>query len=281
MRWNVHQKRIERHSHSRPSFKNPLFTKRSWQQFVIERLSIFAWILILGGLGIVYLLFYSPLLQINRIEIKGTVSIPAETLDEKFVRWQLDQRRFLIFKQSNILLFNKSWLTENILNQFSTDSLVIDKKLPHTLIVTIVEKKPQLIWQTGEQQLYLGEQGIVSSTVSSVDVTDDVPTVTDESGEAVSPGDTVLSQDRISFITSLISQSGSWMNVTVTGYSITSKISVQFNVHTEAGYDIYFDMSRDLDQQIEKLNRVLETKIQEEQPSAYVDLRIGDRVYIK
>ncbi|MFA5134644.1 MAG: hypothetical protein WC505_02535 [Patescibacteria group bacterium] len=281
MRWNVHQQKLERRGHSQPSFKNPLFTKQPWQHFIIERLNLFIWLFCLAFLSIIYALFYSPLLQISRIEVRGTVSIPAEILDEKFIRWQLEQRRFAVFSQRNILLFSKSWLAENISNTYSTESLSIDKKLPHTLIVDIVEKKPQLVWQTGDQRYYLSEQGIATSSVDAVEAAGNIPSLTDESGEPINVGDAALSPEKLTFITSLIAQSNAWDTVAIIGLSVANRMSVQLNVHTEAGYAIYFDMSRDLEQQVTKLERILDTKVQEQQPTEYIDLRIGDRVYIK
>lgn len=262
-------------------YSNPLFAKKNWRQFIIDRFSLFGFGIILLFLLFVYLLFYSPILQIATIEIQGTDAETAKVLDEKYVRWQLDQRRFLVFRQGNILFFSTSWLTENIEKEYSFESLAINKKIPHLLRITIQEKNPELIWTTDNTSFYISEKGIVSSKVTETDNREGMNTVFDQSNETVQPGDMVLPPEKISFITETIDRVSDFTIFEIDSFTIPHRLSSQFSVQTTEGYAIYFDTTKDLSSQIIKLKEVFTDTNQLQTPEEYIDLRIGDRVYIK
>jgi len=281
VRWNFRQKRIEKKKSIRPIYQNPLFAKKNWQIYVIERFSFFGWLGILLFLLIIYILFYSPLLQITKIEISGTNNISAQTLEEKYIKWQLKQNKWKIFKQNNILLFSKKWLRDNIEEKYSLDSLEINKKIPHTLSVTIEEKTPTLIWTTNDLYYYLDESGFIASLITDQESITNLPAIHDEGKEAVKIGQEILTKEKVLFIKELISDISHINSIEVTSYSIPHHLSTQINVHVSAGYQIYFDSQKNLDTQIDKLKRVLEESETAKSAQEYIDLRIGERVYIK
>jgi len=282
MRWNFRQKKLQRKKLREPIYQNPLFTKKTWQTFIIERFSFFGWLTILVSLLIIYLIFYSPLLKITKIEIQGVDHAAAKTIEEKFIKWQLDQRKWLIFKQNNILLFSKKWLRSNLEEKYAPQSLVIDKKFPHSLYVEINEKSPEFIWVTNDQYYYLDQNGQITASISDKNKVENLTLIYDESNETVKPGQAVLTETKVSFIKQLISQMNEITAIEIDSYSLPNSFNTQFNIQTTAGYKIYFDTSKDLDTQVTKLKRVIDEKdIPSQPPAEYIDLRIGDRVYLK
>ncbi len=280
MRKNFGHKKFRRNLAGQ-KYSNPLFAKKNWRQFIIDRFSLFGFGVVLLFLLFVYLLFYSPLLQITTIEIQGTDAETAKVLDEKYVRWQLGQRRFWVFRQSNILLFSTSWLIENIEKEYSFESLTINKKTPHSLHVTIKEKEPELIWTTDNTSFYISEKGIVSSKVNDTQTIEGFKTVFDQSNEVVRPGDMVLPPEKISFIINAINRVSDFTVFEIDSFTIPHRLSSQFSAQTTEGYAIYFDMTKDLSNQIVKLKEVFTDSDRLRNPEEYIDLRIGDRVYIK
>ncbi len=276
MRWNFRQKTIEKRKSIRPTYQNPLFTKKNWQIYVIERFSFFGWLGILVFLLIIYILFYSPLLQITKIEISGTNNISAQTLEEKYIKWKLKQNKWKVFKKNNILLFSKKWLRDNIEKKYSLDSLEINKKIPHTLSVTIGEKTPTLIWTTNDLYYYIDENGLIASVITDQESVANLPTIYNEGNEAVKIGQEILTNEKVIFIKELISGMTQINSIEVTSYSIPHHLSTQINVHVSAGYQIYFDLQKNLNTQIDKLKRVLEESETAKSAQEYIDLHIGE-----
>lgn len=282
MRWNFRQKRLQRKRLREPTYQNPFFTKKTWQAFVIERFSFFGWLTILVGLLVIYLIFYSPLLKITKIEIQGVDHTSAKTIEEKFIKWQLDQRKWLIFKQSNIMLFDKNWLRRNLEEKYAPQSLVIDKKFPHSLYVEINEKSPEFVWITSDQYYYIDQNGQIAANINNKNEVENLTLIYDESNEPVKPGQAILTEEKVTFIKDLVQNLSEIASIEVESYSMPNSLNTQFNVQTMAGYKIYFDTSKDLETQVTKLKRVIDEKdIPNQPPAEYIDLRIGDRVYLK
>ncbi|MBU0598493.1 hypothetical protein KKF61_05925 [Patescibacteria group bacterium] len=281
LNWDFRQKRISKKIQNEPKYRNPLYTKNSWQSFVIARFSIFSWLVILVLLVFFYIIFYSPLFQITKITIAGISAKESKVLDEKFVRWQLQQNKWKIFKQSNILIFSKDWLRENIESKYNPEFVDINKSIPHTLSITIKEKNPVFIWITDNSYYYLEETGIISEKIDNPENLPAMPALYDGSNTPVKPGDQVLATERMDVLNNFVNRLNALPEVTVIGYTIPHILGARINVQTEAGYDIYFDLSRDLDSQINKLTATLNELNPEEIPREYIDVRIGDRVYTK
>lgn len=277
MRW----RRMHPNRGSAPE-PNPLFTKRNWQSYVIEHFSTFGLLVIFLILGSVYLLLYSSLFAVTRIEIQGTETISPTTLDQKYVRWQLGQRRWLLLTQNNTITFDSSWLKENINNNYGLESIEVKKKLPHTITVTLIEKKPELIWAIADAQYYIGQNGQLTTLSILTDVPPTLPLLYDESNTPVQPGDTVITSEQVLFLNELFAKIASIQDLEISKYSVPNNLSTQVNARVGERYTIYFDSSKPLDKQIEKLERVLKDEaFLKQPPREYLDVRIGDRVYYK
>jgi len=281
MRWNFRQNKIDRNRDGEPTYKNPLYTKSSWQGYVIARFGTFGWLTVLMVLLIAYAIFYSPIFAITDIQVDGTSRTTAQSIGERFITWQMAQRKWLVFRQSNLLLFSSSWLEDNLHTQYSLADVTIMKTLPHTLRVTITEKSPALVWVTNDSYYYIDENGGISSHIDNPDVAGDLPQIFDETNASVQATSSFLSTEKINFIRDLQTQLNSLNSLTIQSYSMPDRLSWHLNVKTEAGYEIYFDTTVSLDSQIIKLREVLDTKAKTDPPKEYIDLTIGDRVYLK
>ncbi|XOU94897.1 MAG: cell division protein FtsQ/DivIB [Candidatus Kerfeldbacteria bacterium] len=284
MRWNFRNKKIEENSESekKPSFKNPLFIKSdTWKDFIIENKELIGLMLLLIISIIIYLILYSSIFKINKVELIGFDKISAKTISKEYIGTQLNNYRLLLFRQDNILLFNKEDFVRNINNNYSLESINIDKKFPHTLIITIQEKSPFLIYSTNNSKFYLDENGIISSKITDDTDNDKITIITNDANEEASANETIFSNDKIVFILNVVEKLPKIDSINVTSYSIPNKISYQLNVNVEQGYSIYFDMNKDINEQTNKLRRILDESESGDAPTEYIDLRIGERVYIK
>ncbi|MDD5039862.1 MAG: hypothetical protein PHY34_01800 [Patescibacteria group bacterium] len=280
MRWKFKQYKRHLPSSSRQS-PNPLYSRTSWQSYVIEHFSIFGFGLILIILLFLYFFLYSPTFNINRVKIEGTDRITAQIIDEKIIRWQLDQRRLLVFKQRNAFLFSTKWLRKNINAHYGFETLEIKKTLPHSLTVTIKEKIPEFIWSTGAMRYILAADGTAASKLDDTAVLVDIPTILDEQNSPIQPGDSVITPEKVVFIKTALLQLVDLDAITIASYSFPHRLSTQFTVHTENGYVIYFNTNKNFETQLTKLKTFLSTLELGKEPKEYIDLRIGDRVYSK
>ena len=227
-------------------------------------------------------MFYSPALQITRVEIKGTQNISPKIIEEKFINWQLQQSRFKIFRQNNLIMFSKKWLTQRLNNDYGLADLKIQKKFPHSLLVTIQEKKPELIWSSRGNYYYLTESGDLAQTITVTAETSPLPIIYDDSNTEAKPGQNILTAAKVNFIKNLISEIKEITTLEEPSYHLQSNLGTQVNVNVKASYSILFDNSKDLDTQVEKLRRTLtDASILATPPQEYIDVRLGDRVYIK
>ncbi len=284
MRWNFRNKKIEEKSNSenKPSFKNPLFIKSvPWRDFIVQEIKLISLILLLLLILIVYFLFFSNLFKINEIELTGFNKISANKISKKFLSTQLNNYRYLVFRQNNLLIFSKDKLIQNIKKDYNLDNISINKEFPHKLLLTIQEKSPFLIYSSDNSKYYLDENGVISSKLSKIDENESITIITNDANEKATANEVIFSKNKMSFILSIAEKLSKIDKINITSYSIPNKISFQLNVNVDQGYSIYFDMNKNIDDQITKLRRVLYESKSGETPTKYIDLRIGERVYIK
>lgn len=281
MRWNFRRNKIDRSRDDEPTYKNPLYAKQSWQAFVIARFGTFGWLTVLTVILIAYVAFYSPVFGITDIRVEGASRTTAQTIADKFIVWQMGQRKWLVFRQNNLIVFSKQWLRQNLDDQYSLADVTIKKKLPHTLTVTVSEKAPALVWVTNDAYYYVDENGGISPNIDNAELAASLPNVFDETNAPVDQNTDFLPKERIQFIVALKSELADIPDLSIQSFSMTSRVNPKINAKTEAGYIITFDSALSLDTQITKLTEVLNTTAKETPPKEYIDLTLGDRVYMK
>ncbi len=268
----------------RHTSSNPMFTRKTWRHVVIEHFGTFALLSVLTFLVILYIGLYSPVLQIHRVEISGIPDAQAISVRDDMVLWQMQQRRWIIFPQDNLIMFSKNWLRENIGQEFDPQSIQIDKQFPDSINITITEKDPSLVWKTEDQYYYIDPAGIVSAATVSAETGQEsfaYPVLIDESNTAVQPGDQALSPDKVAFTAILYQSLSEFTEPSIAHFYTPHQLSPRINVSTHNGYSLYFDSSKSVDGQILKLREIMEKKAADQPPQQYIDLRIGDKVYIK
>lgn len=282
MRWDFKRKKLRIIKSSEPVYRNPMFPKRTWQLFIIERFSLFSLLFLLIILIIIYLFFYSPIFQIKNIEVKSTANIPNQVIKKNYVEWQMRQRRFLIFRQSNIFLFSQSWLKKRIDDSFDPQELKINKSWPSTLKIEIKEKTPSLVWVTQEKYYLLEENGLASQEINKDNIPANLPKISDESNEGITVGQEIIAKDLAKLILDLKEKITKETNINITSFSVPTRQPVQVNAIAVQGFKIYFNPKTDIDSQINKLKRIVSEKLKDKLNSLeYIDLRTENRVYYK
>ncbi|MDP2683842.1 MAG: cell division protein FtsQ/DivIB [bacterium] len=281
MRWNFRDKKITENI-SEPTFKNPLYNT-SKSEFIYENGSLILFLTLLGALLIIYSFFYAPWFSIKSIEFKNLSTISPIKLTEDYLKPQLNSYNYIFTKQINIFSFSKDKLKNNISQEYNLESISIDKQLPNKVIITINEKLPTIIYSSNESKYFLDENGIITSKLSEDELNNEnnLPVIVNLSNESTSIGQNIYNKEKLSNIISVINKTKNYSKLNILSYETPVLLSTQFNIYTEEGYKVYFDLSKDIEEQYNRLTRVLEDSDSTEPPTEYIDLRIGDRVYIK
>jgi len=277
MKWSFRHRKIELEKTGKSTYRNPMFPRKTWKIYFLQKLDFFTLLFILILLIVIYTLFYSPLFQIKNVEISGNENISTKTLEEKLIKWQTQQRRFLIFKQSNIFMFSKGWLQERMEAEYNLQNPDISKKLPHTLKIEINEQLPTLIWKTNERYYYLDQNGHITTEIDPENLMADLLEIQDESNESVKKEGEILNKEKMNFIQELSQKITDVPQVEPIKYSMPNNVSTQINVTTSEGWVIFFESSHNLDQQIHSLIEVLTKTIEDTQGLEYIDLTIETR----
>jgi len=128
---------------------------------------------------------------------------------------------------------------------------------------------------------YIDEEGIIferAPQTSGVLVL----VIKDESSARAELGKNVIAKESIANFVNLREYLSAQLNLRALDFVIKSDAPGDLKVHTNEGWYILFDASRDLKDQLQNLKLVLEEKIKEERKNLeYVDLRIENRIYYK
>lgn len=219
-------------------------------------------------------IFQVPWLALSHVTIEGLPDIPREQLDQR-INPVLQQHRWLIFKNSNFLLFKSGKLQQQLTDDFWLKNVIIRKQFPNTLHIKGEERILPFVRQTPEaftQLDYRGQQlGDLASTTIPTNVV-----IADERSDRSQ----WISTDYLEKA-SAIRQAWNFPTdmITISKFHLTDD-DRQLIVSTSRGYRVLFSASDSFGPQIQRLRDLLDQNVI---PAAiqYVDLRFGDHVYFK
>lgn len=178
---------------NKPVYENPYFKRRK-PGFILRLIkSPKRVILILILLGVGYFLFYSNFFRIDVVDIQGTQEL---TYDR--VRYEINKafvvRRFIIFRQSNIFIYDKKEAEKALWDTFVLNEIKIKKRLPNKIIVTLKEKIPNLTLISQNKYYYLDLKGTVTHEIPEEEVKAHFPKVEDRNDRDIRLKDEIFSE---------------------------------------------------------------------------------------
>ncbi len=220
-------------------------------------------ILIVFGLWFV---FYSRFFQIKEIIIEGNSLVSSDRISKNIDLGQ------------NIFRFNIKNTREKIIaNNPLIGDVAIYRGIPNALKIVILERKPQIIWQSGDKYYLVDESGTVGREVSNSEFPDLIR-IADRKNMPVHVGQHLLSESFINFSEKINRDFFSEVNIHPTGYYITETTFDPY-VQTDSGFFVKFDTARDAKKQLSDLKDIIiayRSNIHE-----YVDVRINGWAYYK
>ncbi|HUC87348.1 MAG TPA: FtsQ-type POTRA domain-containing protein [Candidatus Saccharimonadales bacterium] len=247
--------------------------KNRWQRPSLPVIKV-AWLrlALLVIAALVVLIGGGRLTSLHHLQIKGTHTLTQARVTQ-LVNANLRKQWF----GHNVLLVNTGSLASYLeQSDLSIKQATIQRKLPHTLVVTIQERQPALNWKT-EGIVYLLDSNatVIGPTIGSYAK---LPTVTDSSNLPVKVGNRVAPTQFVSFCVSLVALLPS------TGYAIqqmTVPVSTsEVYVTTTSGLTLKFDTTRSAAGEVTDLKAVqAELQAAGKTPTQYIDLRIPNKAY--
>ncbi|MFH2136057.1 MAG: hypothetical protein ABII19_00265 [Patescibacteria group bacterium] len=264
-------------------FRKYFGRKRGWRGKLLALL----FLSVISGLG--YFIFFSPYFSIKKIEISGLEKINYDEM-RAMVDDQIASRRFFIFSQDNIFIFDEEKLQELLNEEYSLEFLKIGKSLPGIIKISLEEKKPAIIWKTAGKFYLVGWDGAIIREISETGVSEylgnqpgaKMAEVFDERNSVVQVKENILTTEEVRTINDLQNNLPRATGLGILNFTMTNKDDSTVKCLTREGWTAYFSLINDLNAQIVKLNAFMtEKNIEARKGLEYVDLRFEDRVYYK
>lgn len=224
--------------------------------------------------SLVYALFFSPLFELREIRVAGVKTLSKDELKQKVVFGSIPFET-----ASNILLFKGEETAKGIRQEFpKVASVKVQRVSLHAVEIVVSERSEVLVW-CGDRCFATDNMGVAFEEVEG-------PGALTLYGEAAELRDSVLAPERVVLILavkdSLENLSGmKEANITIPSLKIVSEQTVQ--AMTSEAWEVYVSTSEDIAWQVSKFEAVFDRELTEDRRARleYVDVRFGDRAYLK
>lgn len=219
-----------------------------------------------------YILFFHQTFQIDKIVIAGEKKISKENL-ESFINAKLDSNRLLFFQTKSIFLINCGILEKNILKNYSgLANLKIKRNFPAGLTFILEERVEAANWCRQGRCFLIDKEGIIFREESKEDL---AKIVDNHNSGDLQLGQRVMSKEELNQIISGILPALGNLAIEPAQFSASED---KLEVLTKENWKIFFDLQKDIDWQLTKLDAVLRDSIPQDKRRNldYIELRFGN-----
>lgn len=246
--------------------KNPLWVKPVFWRSLI---------LITGAGGAVWLICFSPALEVKEIEVAGTKRID-NGICAKMIESEV-AKKIALFNSKSILLFDTDQIKKDLLARFpQAQDIKIERQFPSKIIASVQERRETAIFAANNGYYLVDNDGIAfEQTPPRTDLLE-------ISGQdrAVEIGQNAIDKNTLGVILRIKGEIDSTADIAVVSAAIVA--NERINLLTKEGWYIYFNPLKDVDSQLEKLKAVASDELfgQKRNNLEYIDIRFT-RVYLK
>lgn len=274
--------------------QNPFGRIEYYQMHVSGRKKLVKILLLITILGWIYFLFFSSLFKIENVIVNDLQKIDKkEILDLIWDKTAED--RFLLFRQKNINIFDQQNIIKKLNEKYFVEKLRVEKIYPKTINIFIKEKIPKALILNNEKDFYIDEaarlieiyehQDLSSSTTREAHLelhkNETLPIFLTQIKNTQKIRDEILPKEVFNNL--FFIKNGVFKNTdfTIDYIAYDPGEFIKIIVKTGEGLEIYFDTA-DTEKQLEKLGAFLQAKnVDDKKKLQYIDLRFGDRIYLK
>ena len=247
---------------------------------------LFLWVLFLSFLGVSgWVLFFSDYTKIKQVEFI------ADKLDKKILGDISDKYRSEFWlkygSRNNFFLFPRGSFTKELEDQFEVIREVNFKnQFPDKLVVEVEERQGIIIWCSRENCFLVDEIGLVFYMLQDNEKEqrfEEYDVVIDKSYSEVAEDWKIEKSQLVVFVYQIKKLIEEKTDLEVQREIETpSMISREIRIRTKEGWQIYFNIENDPEDQVDLLREILNVSISEEEKNHlnYIDLRIaGKAIY--
>jgi cell division septal protein FtsQ len=249
-------------------------------------LLVYRFSIILIGLGLGYLIFFSPLLRADEIVLKGDLRDEEEAIREK-VYSLMDKKHLGFFPGNHYFFLKKSKITNTILEDFKIfESVEVKKNLFGKLEIGLKKKNSTVLICGQEDCISLDENGVALEKISFGDLSQfgsNLEIVYDESNSKIEIGKGLNNKEHLNFIKNVRNFINKNSKVEITELYTPLPSASEIKGKTAEKWLILFNTEIPLATNAEALRIILEKEIKPENRICleYIDLRINNKVYYK
>ena len=274
-------------------YENPLFAhkkeKKSWKKFLIAPILIFVLIILIWGLMVI------PWLRVKTIDINGLVTIYPDSIEES--TWNYISNPVLgILPGEHVWFIRLEKLQEALKDEFQLKTIEVSHD-GRTVNIEASERITRAVWVTNGKMYFLDAEGVVirelleleraevelqinAQITPSQSLQSTVFTIWDLDNHIIELEQQVVSSVIISSVKKF-DQLMRGTSVQPISYIIDHKDEVWLTITSTLGVDIYFNGVGDAQEQFENLQLIIEEYGESVHDLEYIDLRFGNRVYVK
>jgi cell division septal protein FtsQ len=282
-------------------YLNPFNKKR--QRFQFKPMVVINLILLMGIGGFIYFFIFSNFYNVTDIQVSGNEVIATDDVLDITGQY-LSQNQLFIMKNRNIFLFSKNAIKKRLNEVIILEDLKVDKILPNTIKLTLVEKNSAIKWLSNDNEYLLDNQGqiikryYVSATPQIFvvqpgnNVSNTTPVASNESkfiklrnlaNQPVNLGDYVIKAENAGFILELANKIKDVEYLKFTEIDLPNAYPQYLSVIMAGDWQIQFNLLDSVSVQLNRLNLLIDQKIKKENLNRleYIDLRLGESIYYK
>jgi hypothetical protein len=256
--------------------QNPFFVRRRPSQIwpVLKAVGLFA----IAG-GIVYGIFYSPLLRINRFEVSGAVKCDSATLRAALAR-AVSGYDYLVVPKDHLFFADASALSEALEAQF-LDVRNADVRKQFGKITANVEERSESLRLIIADKSYLLDQGGIGMREAVLGEGDNLVAIENDSA-VFSPGAKMISAPVLAAVTEIHKYFATQTGIKDRLIRIAPDDSTIEVVSSEGWYAI-LDPSVDIEIQLASVSTAVLGKFSPADRTHldYIDARLGDKIFYK
>ncbi|HBR71456.1 MAG TPA: hypothetical protein DEA27_01435 [Candidatus Moranbacteria bacterium] len=247
----------------------------------------FYYLLSVSFLGVFfYVLFFSPFLAVEQIEISGIQELNLENVSK--VSESVYEGKYLGFIPRNNFLFITQRSVENVLkNDFKKiRNVTVTKKFPDSVNINIDERKALMVWCGKEKCYLMDESGTPYSEAdfnSPEFAQNHLLKINDFSGREIVIGEKIVDSVYEKYVLDAKDALGKTGFEANGEYSTPSRMAEEIRIKTIQGPELYFSTQFPLETALNALIAVIKKEITHEKQGEieYIDLRNEGKVFYK
>lgn len=240
-------------------------------------------LLCLLAAGAVYWVFFTDYFLVRQAQVSGNEQVTAASISSWLEEASKERYWGLVLKTNWWFLTKDN--VENFLKSKSSKILKAESHRfwPNGVKITLTERKPVAIWQTGDEYYYLSQDSVLTEQLpaSYATSTQSYLKINDLSGKQVRPGDHLGVQSLLDFTLAIAADWQRYAASELSEIRVSSRASADVIALSSIGWTVYLDRNSDPGLQIRSLGLILTSEIQASRilGLAYIDMRLGNTVY--